>query len=405
MNKGAISKLLLLAAICAGPADLRAQAVVLCGRSELVGVRDAYGSGDVDAKRFVALLLKAGDKLLKKAPISITAKNVVPPSGDKRDYLSQSRYWWPDPSKPNGLPYVRRDGETNPEIEKIPDHKMLNETVHRIQILALCYFFTGKPEYTKKAADHLRVWFLDDSTRMNPHMNFAQGVPGRSTGRGVGVLDGRRFASLVDVLPILESSTEMSSDEKAKLRAWFSEYYTWLRTSKNGLEEESAENNHGTWYDVQAGSIALFLGKRKEASAIFERAKEKRIASGIEPDGSQPKELARTASWDYSLFNLEALFLLAALGDRAGVDLWNYESGDGRSIRKALDALLPVAKGEQKWTYKQIREISFDRLCPLLSKAHERYGEEGYRALAERLSCMKDWGVSVPMNWKSLIHK
>jgi hypothetical protein len=350
------------------------------------------------------MLLKAGDKLLRKAPKSITAKDVVPPSGDKRDYLSQSRYWWPDPSKPDGLPYVRRDGETNPEIENIPDHKVLNETIHRIQILALCYFFSGKSEYSKKAVDHLRVWFLDDSTRMNPNLNFAQGVPGRSTGRGVGVLDARRFVSLLDVVPLLETSSEMSSDEKSKLRTWFSEYYTWLRSSKNGREEESAENNHGTWYDVQAVSIALFLEKKKEAVEILNRAKEKRIASEIEPDGSQLRELARTASWDYSLFNLEALFLLAALGDRAGVDLWNYETRDGRSIRKALDSLLPVAKGEQKWSHTQIREISFGQLCPLLTEAGRRYGNERYPAAAERLSCLSGWSTSVPLNWRSLIH-
>ena len=386
------------------PASARSQAVIHYSVDELTRVREALKSGDREAGRFADALLKRGKKALKAVPKSITTKEAIPPSGDKRDYMSQGRYWWADPSKPDGLPYIRRDGETNPEIERMPDHTLLNETIHQVQVLTLSYVLSGEAAYAKKAVEFLKVWFLDDSTRMNPNMNFAQGIPGRSAGRGVGIIDGRRFSSLTDVVTILASSPEMNSDETTKLRRWFSEYYDWLRNSKNGKDEEDARNNHGTWYDVQAASIALFLGKNEDARGILNRAKEKRIAAQIEPDGSQPEELARTVSWDYSLFNLEAHFLLASLGDRAGVDLWKYETSDGRSLRKALDWLLPVFRGERKWTHKQIRKISFERLCPLLMEAGERFGNGQYRADAERLSCMRGWSTAVPLNWKSLIH-
>ncbi len=401
-----LNHILIASALCIALSSRAvSQAVLHYSVEELSRVREALRSGDNETKEFTEDLLKRGKKGLRAIPRSITAKEAIPPSGDKRDYMSLSRYWWPDPSKPDGLPYIRRDGETNPEIERIPDHELLNQTIHWVQMLTLSYVLSGEADYARKAIEFLKVWFLDDSTRMNPNLNFAQGVPGRSTGRGTGIIDARRFASLADIVPVLESSPEMSSGGKEKLRAWFSEYYAWLRNSGNGKDEEAARNNHGTWYDVQAVSIALYLGKRKEAREILERAKEKRIASEIEPDGSQPEELTRTTSWNYSLFNLEALFHLATLGDRVGVDLWHYVTSDGRSIRKALDWLIPVATGERKWSHEQIREISFERLCPLLFEASTKYGEEQYRSIAGRVSCLRSGSGQIPLSWKSLIHQ
>jgi len=383
---------------------MQAQPVILYTAADLNAVTDAVRSGDKDARVLVEKLLKRGDRILRRAPGSVTEKETVPPSGDKRDYMSLSRYWWPDPSKPDGKPYIRRDGETNPEIERIQDHRYLNETVQAVQILALSHYFSGKPVYAEKAADFLRTWFLDDSTRMNPNLNYAQSVPGRTEGRSWGIIDSRRLASLVDAVRILPTSSEWKSGDQDNLRKWFSDYYSWLRNSPNGKEEERAANNHGTWYDVQAGAIALYLGKRDEARDILNGAKAQRIESQIEPDGSQPEELARTVSWDYSLFNLEALFLLATLGDRVDVDLWNHSSPDGRSIRKALDRLVPVAGGDREWVHRQIREIKFDRLCPLLLEAAEKYKEHRYQELAERLGCLRDWSGQVRWNLKSLIH-
>ncbi|HEX9615079.1 MAG TPA: alginate lyase family protein [Bacteroidota bacterium] len=383
---------------------MQAQQVILYTAADLNAVTDAVRSGDKDARVLVEELLKRGDRILRRAPRSVTEKEAVPPSGDKRDYMSMARYWWPDPSKADGLPYIRRDGETNPEIEKIEDHRFLNETVRAVQVLAFSCYFSGKQAYARKAVDFLRTWFLDDSTRMNPNLNYAQSVPGRYPGRSFGIIDTRRLASLVDVIPLIPESEAWRSQEQGRLREWFSDYYEWLRTSELGREEEKALNNHGTWYDVQAASIALYLGKRDDAMEILTRAKELRIGLQIAPDGSQPEELARTVSWDYSLFNLEALFLLASLGERVGVDLWNHESGDGRSLRKALDFLCAVAEGEQEWDYKQIRAIKFDRLCPLLEDAESRYDDHRYQELRERLGCMSGWSERVRWNWKSLIH-
>jgi len=44
------------------------------------------------------------------------------------------------------------------------------------------------------------------------------------------------------------------------------------------------------------------------------------------------------------------------LGEHVGVDLWNYQTGDGRSLRKALEFLIPYIDPQNKWPWQQISE-------------------------------------------------
>lgn len=102
-------------------------------------------SADHDAvlEAAVRKLTRQADKVLKSAKLySVMNKARVPPSGDKHDYMSQAPYWWPDPAKPNGLPYVRRDGERNPELDKISDTGEMDEVIGDSETLALAYYFT-----------------------------------------------------------------------------------------------------------------------------------------------------------------------------------------------------------------------------------------------------------------------
>jgi len=69
---------------------------------------------------------------------------------------------------------------------------------------------------------------------------------------------------------------------------------------------------------------------------------------------------------------------LARLGESAGVDLWNYKSADGRSIRRALDYLVPFAFGEAKWPYQQLGEWPPQMLFPLLRRAATRYEDQQF---------------------------
>jgi hypothetical protein len=133
-------------------------------------------------------------------------------------------------------------------------------------------------------------------------------------------------------------------------------------------------------------TYALFVGDDRLAREVLEAAKEQRIARQVEPDGRQPLELTRTKSLGYCVFNLEALTTLAALGDRAGVDLWGYRTEDGRSVRTALDWLVPYATGAKPWPYQQITTPGAGGLLLPLRRAAVAYHEPAYERVIERLT-------------------
>lgn len=315
-------------------------------------------------------LIAAADKAMKNAPVSVVEKTQLPASGNKHDYLSLADYYWPDPSKPNGLPYINRDGQLNPEINTIPDKANFNKLVSSVNTLGLAYYFSGDEQYAKQGTRFLRTWFLDGATRMNPNLNYAQAIKGVNDGRGIGIIDVRGFAQLVDAIGFIEQSSAWAIADRAGIRDWFNQYLDWLLTSKNGQDEARAANNHGSWYDVQVAAIALFVERDDLARQVLQASMDTRIAAQIEPDGRQPLELTRTLSLHYSVFNLEALSDLATLGAHTDVDLWHAETPDGRSIRAALDFIVPIALGQQEWTYPQITKWNPKELSgPLLQAA------------------------------------
>jgi hypothetical protein len=342
-------------------------------------------AGDKDFLQSLAKIKSDADKTFETENYTIVNKQGVPPSGDKHDYMSQAPYFWPNPKTPNGLPYIRRDGERNPEIKKFPDHENLDKMVDSVQKLALAYYFTGKEAYAAKAAQQLRVWFVEPATRMNPNMQFAQAVPGESTGRIYGVLESRGLTRVADSIGLLENSESFTKTDRNNLEKWFTQFLDWLTTSPNGRGEGETKNNHGTLYDVQVTSYALFLGKKDLAKRVLETARQKRIASQIEADGRQPLELERTKSWNYSTMNLEGLMWLAKLGETAGVDLWNYQTNDGRGIRRALEYLYPFAAGEKKWQYQQIEGWEPQRLFPLMHFTARQYKDEKFKAMLAKI--------------------
>ncbi len=356
----------------AAPASAQPR-VFLLNAKHLQATKQRLRANDTLLAPAWAKLEQEAKQALTIAPPSVVSKAVTPPSGDKHDYMSQAPYFWPDPKSQNGLPYIRRDGERNPEINKISDHSTMDNMVAAVETLALAYYFKGDEAYAAKAAQLLRAWFLDAATRMNPNLEFAQGIPGINTGRGIGLIETRGLTRAVDAIGLLAGSKAWTAADQRGVQAWYSAFLKWMQESKNGREEAAAKNNHGTYYDIQAVSFALFLGQRELATNILETAKQKRIALQIEPDGRQPLELVRTKAWGYSTGNLNGLMLLAQLGEHVGVDLWHYETKDGRGIRRALDYLVPFALGEKKWPEQQLGEWPPQMLYPLLRRAAAKY--------------------------------
>jgi hypothetical protein len=255
-----------------------------------------------------------------------------------------------------------------------------------VETLALAYYYTGDEAYAVKATELLRVWFLDPATRMNPNLQYAQAILGVNSGRGIGLIESRGLVHVVDAVGLLAGAQAWSDADQRGLGKWFGDFLKWMQESKNGRDESAAKNNHGTYYDVQVASFALLLGKTEFATEILKTAREKRIALQIEPDGRQPLELVRTKAWSYSTGNLAGLMSLAKLGECVGVDLWHYETPDGRSIRKALDYLAPFALGEEKWPHQQLGGWSADGFLPLLRQAAAHYPEARYQEMLRKLA-------------------
>ena len=359
--------------------------VFLLDAKFLESVRGRLRAGDKGLAAALARLEKDSDGALGAGPFSVVNKTPTPPSGDKHDYMSQAPYFWPDPASSNGLPYIRRDGERNPELRRISDHREMDEMANHVETLALAYYFTGKQSYATRAAVLLRAWFFDAATRMKPNLQFAQFVPGVNSGRGIGLIESRSLTRVVDAVGLLAGSREWSTADQKQLEAWFNQFLNWMLESKHGQAEGAAKNNHGTYYDVQVMSFALFLGKTEVATKVAGEARQKRIAVQIEPDGRQPLELVRTKAWSYSVGNLSGLMLLARLGEDVGLDLWHFETADGRSIRKALDYLAPFGLGEQKWPHKQIGEWPQHSVDDLIRQAAAKFSESKYREWAKKL--------------------
>lgn len=317
-------------------------------------------------------LMKEADKALQFGPVSVMEKKNNPPSGNKHDYMSLAPYFWPDPTKPDGLPYIRKDGQTTPEVKEYKDKEYMPKLCEVVQTLALAYYFSEEKIYAEHAAKLLKVWFLDTATRMNPNLNFAQAIKGVNDGRGAGLIDSRHFVKLIDAIGLLSGSKSWTAKDQEGMQKWFAEFLNWMQTSKNGIDELNAENNHGAWYDAQRLSMALFTNNKEAAKKIIANAKN-RIDKQIDAAGNFPKEMERTMSLHYTTFVIEAFFNIAQMADDAGEDIWNYTSPSGKSLKKAFDVLHPYLAKQKTWTGQQIKEFDYDEAYPLLKQAATVY--------------------------------
>lgn len=306
--------------------------------------------------------LKAeADKLLDAQPLSVMMKEKTPASGDKHDYMSQARYYWPDPSKPDGLPYITRDGESNPELNKL-DRNRLGTTANRVTTLALAWYFSGEEKYAQKATELIRTWFFNKDTRMNPNLEYAQMIPGHNGGKGrcYGVLDSYSFVEMLDAVKLLETSKSFSAKDAKELKAWFGKLLNWILTSPQGQEESRQANNHSTAYDAQVIAIALYTGNLKVAREVINSVPAKRIFTQIEPDGSQPQELRRTLAFGYSQYNLTHLLDIFCMAQKIDLKIDDVTSADGRNFYKAMDFLAAyIGKEVKDWPYQQISEWDY----------------------------------------------
>ena len=318
-------------------------------------------------------LIKDADQLLDKVPSTVMEKKQTPPSGDMHDYMSLAIYFWPDPSKADGLPYIRKDGQINPEVDDYKDKSNMIRMNRNVEVLALAYYFSDDNKYAEKASQILHAWFLNPETKMNPNLNFAQAVKGKNDGRGIGIIESRILTSVVDAVGMINNSKSWSKNDQKEMEKWFNDFLQWLITSKNGIEESKAKNNHGIWYDEQKLSFALFTGNNEIALNTLNSMKS-RIELQMDTTGFFPAEMERTISLHYMAFMLEPLFYIANMASTMNENFWNYTSASGRSIKKTFDVMKPYLSKEKEWIGQQIKPFEFeDNATPLLAQGYYKY--------------------------------
>jgi hypothetical protein len=343
----------------------------------------------------LATLLAQADSLMALPVVSVMDKPLLPPSGDKHDYMTRAPYFWPNPDTEDGLPYVKRDGELYEENRSGTDFYTRLQMEETVMTLALAYYLTDDARYAAHAARQLRAWFIDPATRMRPHLRYAQGVPGIMDGSEWGTIDNWRWPVLMDAIRLVGRSEAWTDADQAALQDWFGDYSTWLETGEPGYHAGLMWNNHGSFYDAQRASAALFAGEEARAREIVIEAWHRRIDHGIEGDGRQRYEMERTRPFGYSLFNLRSYFNLAAIAEHLGMDLWNHRAADGSGIRPALDYLVPYADPAVEWPYP---DLKFERhaLLPMLRWGAIAYDDSSYVEAARQLPDYEATLRSVP---------
>lgn len=311
-------------------------------------------------------------------------KHKTAPTGNKHDFYTIPIYFWPDLTKPDHLPWIPKDGVTNPTGNVGTDRKSFSTMTDSVKTLALAHFLTGYAKYATSAAKLLRVWFIKPATKMNPHLEFAQITPGIDRPSPRGIIDFHEFPALLDAIGMLNGAKEWTSTDQAGLQAWCRFYLIWLQTSKSGQGKINTitPDNQTTWYYAQTMAIALYTGDTILAKTIAEAVKVRVIRSQIDADGTLPRELERTKSFHYTLFNLRAMVALAIMAKDVNVDLWNYQT-QGKSIRLVLDFVAQYADPSKQWPFVEIlpgRQELMAQLLPLLKKANAPYNER-YQSL------------------------
>lgn len=327
-------------------------------------------------------LLKKADELLDVENPTVINKKVMPPTKNKNDYLSVSRYWWPDTTKADGLPWIRKDGETNPDTQTdAVDRKRLGRMSGYAQTLSLAYFFSEDEKYAKKGISIVKTWFLNRETRMNPHLQFSQSVPGNPKSRRSGILDGRDIpVKVLDGVTLLSKSKNWSDEDDVKFNKWLFDYEMWLTISPTGIKGAEQENNHGSWYNYQVAALAYYNGNIELLKKAIDRTKEL-LDIQLDENGGQTHELKRTRSFFYSCFTLDAVTRIAIVAEKAGMPFWNYSSADnGKGISKALDFLMPAANGSE-WGYKTTKKgLELAYLAPVLKRISGKIDNPKYEA-------------------------
>lgn len=332
-------------------------------------------------------IIEEANSYLTKEPVTVTAAICERSAGTPHDFYSEGDYWWPNPNDPDG-PYIRKDGQTNPE--NFVAHRLAMRDLSRwVASLTAAYKITKDKKYADKALEHLRAWFINAETKMSPHLLYAQAIKGRVTGRGIGIIDTIHLIEVAKSIQVLQQLGYLKEVDFTGLKSWFEEYVTWLTTHTYGLKEKDHGNNHSTWWAAQVAAFAK-LAEKPAILADCRQQYKKLLTAQMNNQGGFPDELERTKPYNYSLFNIEGYVVLAEIASTPDDNLWLYQTPNG-TLKNAIDFMFPSIRDKKNWTYpkdvQHFEELPIQSASLLL--AGLAYGEKEYQNIWKNLPLVR----------------
>ncbi len=294
-------------------------------------------------------VIHLADSFLMMKPVTVTSFTCPRSAGGIHDYYSEATYWWPDPKDSNG-PYIRKDGQNNPA--NFDFHRQaISDFSWAVGTLTSAYLLTGKAVYAEAAVKHLKAWFVNPETIMNPNMLYAQAIKGVNTGRGIGIIDAIPFIEVTKSAIILENSPFLKGNDSETIHKWFYTFMMWLNMHQYGIDEMNAKNNHGTWWHAQVAAYARFVDDKTILAKCRIHYEDILLPTQMAQDGSLPLEIERTKPYSYSLFCLDGLATLTWLLTDNEFNGWNFTLPDGRGMQKGVDYIKTYVMDKSKWPF------------------------------------------------------
>ncbi|CAE6466713.1 unnamed protein product [Rhizoctonia solani] len=353
--------------------------------NEFFTPQDVLGSNWVSEAKWAQLnTIRTAKLLSSQGPWTVTSKTMLPPTGDKHDFMSLRPYFWPDCSNVGNdteltneqiyttCPYVRRDGVFNPDVRMVNDTGAFQAMSDSVFYNALAWSFTKDPAFSRNIVKAVYTWFISPETSMKPNLNFAQLLrgPGEQTGTHTGILDLKCMTKLTSGVLVLREgrSAEWNKTLDDGLNAWVKQYMVWLTTSEQALGEKAAPNNHGTFYFNQLASLQVLVGDLEGAKTTINEYFNGIYQDQIAANGDQPLETARTRPYHYRAYNIAAMIVNAKLGVYVGIpDAWDRKTKSGAGIQQALDYAMSLPPtGEEDYAKE---------LFPYVAAAASIYGD------------------------------
>ena len=317
------------------------------------------------------IVISRAEKALNYDTLSVVNKLDLPPNKNKNDYLSYSRYWWPNSSELDSK-WVRLDGKVNPlSTSDNGDRGTLGVFCTSVYDLAIAYYFTGDKRFFVKGVTLLKDWFIRNETRMNPNLQFSQMIFNDPRPRRVGVIDGRLLSEFVlDAVAIFSRSIFWKQSDGDAIENWFSQYLIWLVQSEVGSSASKQQNNHYSWYCFQVASLSCFISDHHTFNKVIGELVNS-LSKQINNDGSQSGELDRVFSFHYSNFNLLAITKAISLTSRMDFifdkSTINIELD---LIKQGIEFLFKFFVTNKDWSYSE-ETISIEKIIPVIFIANE----------------------------------